>query len=519
MLDLAIFDLGGARLRPPTARVERLRFSTGRHGHGTLSATLPMPSADAFWFYDHATLADVQLIGNGGAVLWRGRVEDVELVEEGIRIAAFGYARAMMDLRYTALWSKTSSADFRPATVQEISVAANGRYEMDNNNRTWIAIKKGEQSNTSTRGVLVYEMPARGVREATIMSFSYDVAVTGGSTYVLVLRGYNDSWTQISTSTVASTSTTATGTHSFTFAAGVTKVAALFSRNSGTLTTYTGDTGGTYARMTDLRLITNSLAPVLASDIARALASDVAGVNASQLSSETVLVQNTAQDLQDEIYADMTHAEILDSLAERQEWQWGVWADKRLRFEPQGTGGRQLLIDVAELRVERSLEPLENRVYATYKTASGRELRTAATDDTANDTASQAKFVVRTGVVAVQTTSATEAAVWRDARLAKFGNYAVRAEVKFQRLYTKTGQLIPLYELRANDVIEMRNLPPTISPDVDNIRTFRVVTTDYDNDSYRVVVEPDVPLPTLVTLVARGPGNTDGEGTHPPHRK
>lgn len=106
----------------------------------------------------------------------------------------------------------------------------------------------------------------------------------------------------------------------------------------------------------------------------------------------------------------------------------------------------------------------------------------------------------------VNTTDATEAETHRDARLTDMANYAIRARIVFDAIYTETGAWMPLYELKTGDTLIMRNLPPVLSTNIDNIRSFRVGTTDYDGDNDQMNVEPEVPVPTLVTLIAQKVG-------------
>lgn len=492
----------------PVARLEGLSFGSGRRGFAALEVLVPASRREAFRLQEGVRMADVVVRSHAGRRVWRGRVEDAKVVARGLQIGAFGYARAYEDVPYTALWSQTGSRGWRPVTSDELAIAKTERFEVDNNNRVRLAIKKNEQSNTSNLGVMVYELPDGGEREAVTIAFSYTMTTTTGNTYWMVLRGYDDSWTQIDSSTVASTTTTASGSHSFTFSAGVTKVAILFGRNSGTLHTYTGDTGATFAKATAIRLKTTATATVGAGEIAVALTGFVAGINPSQVVEGDVFVGAGVVDLQDEVYEDERPADILDRLAEGENFDWAVWDDLRLNFGARGTGGRALVVDVAELELEQSIEPVVNRAYAVYKTASGRRLRTAVAD---NELSQGRVGVVRMGFVESETTSGTEAAAARDALLTERGSYAIRADVFFRRIYTETGAEVPLEEVRAGDTVTMRNLPPTLAADVDNLRTFRVAATTFRAKGRVLLVEADVPVPTLITLVAKGgTGRRDG---------
>ena len=499
MLDLVITRTDGAQMRPPTATVEGLRLGTGRHGFSMLNCFLPMGLGEAFDFYAGARLADVRVVGAGGETVWRGRLEDAAIVKGGVRLGALGYARALGDLFYTALWSNSGSAGWRPVVEAEFSLARETRYDMDNNNRVFIAIKQGSDSATGARGGMVWELPDKSVRGAVTVTFDYEVVTTTGSSWTFVLSGFDDSWADSSV-TVASTSTTASGSFSHTFGAGVQKVALFYSYGSAGPITYAGENGATFAKATNLR-ITSSGGTIVASEIAEELAAVVAGVNGSQLVAGAERMVASTVDLRQEVYEDARPEDILDRIAAPENYWWGVWDDQRLFFEPRVSGtAREFVVDVVEMSLEGSLEPMFNRAYANYAEAGGRKLRTA----TATEANSVGTFgLVRETRVAVETTSTTEAEGWRDAALRDSAEYALRADVVFERVYGKSGVQVPLWSLRAGDVLSLRNLPPGLGTDVDNVRTFRVATTLYEAERDVLTVEPDVPTPTLVTLLAR----------------
>jgi hypothetical protein len=499
MLTISMTSLAGRPIWLPTTRLQNIRMTSNRHGYAALDFFVPMERALALALQETGQAADVLVTGQGGRRVWRGRVEDLRMAEGGVRVGAFGYSRAYRDLRYTGLWSNTGSGGWRPVLETELSFAAAGRYEMDNNNRLNIELKQNESSSTDFRGVMVWELPDKGVRTASQFLFDYTITGVVSNAYVLIVRGYNDSWTQTSTSTVASTTSSTSGSATVTLGANTTKVAVLFSRNSGTPHTHTGATGDIYARLTNLR-IRSVAGNVLGSGIVAAMAAHVAATNPSQVSTSAAFVTATTQDLRDEVYEDLPHADILDRMAAIHEFDWAVWEDKRLRFAPRGQGGQRYVVDAVRVEIEQSLEPMSNRAYALYKSQGGRTLRTA----TAQNLEGVARLgLVREGVVRAETTSATEAAFWRDSFLEDRGRYAMRAEVVFERIFTETGAIVPNYEPRAGDVLTIRNLMPTGNVELDFVRSFRMAATAYDVEGDELRVEPDVPTPTLVTLVAR----------------
>jgi len=165
--------------------------------------------------------------------------------------------------------------------------------------------------------------------------------------------------------------------------------------------------------------------------------------------------------------------------------------------------GRAWYVDAGALAVQRTIETLLNAVYGIYQDAGGLTQRTA----TATDTDSIARFgITRRGAVSAQTTSETRAMLYRDAYLTDHKTPAPRASITIQALYDATGGRWPLWAARSGDTITIRNLPPTLSLDADRIRTFGLVETEYNCDTDTLSVTPELPLPSLGVLQARGGG-------------
>jgi hypothetical protein len=231
------------------------------------------------------------------------------------------------------------------------------------------------------------------------------------------------------------------------------------------------------------------------------MAEFVNSVNADQMSASDTFIVDTSTDLQDVLYEDEYPAEILDRLALLHSYEWAVWEDRILRFHPKGSVGRDRYVDATRIvDLQRSIENLRNSAYGLYQETGGRTLRTF----NIGDTDSQSKYgLVRRGFTNVQTTSLTEATTHATTFLDDRKGLAIRARVEFERVYDATGAEYPLYSIRAGDTITMRNLPPTLSTDIDRIRSFVVGETEYDAATNTIDVTPQDPIPTLVTLVAR----------------
>ncbi len=57
--------------------------------------------------------------------------------------------------------------------------------------------------------------------------------------------------------------------------------------------------------------------------------------------------------------------------------------------------------------------------------------------------------------------------------------------------------------VRAGDTVVIRNLPPTLSTEIDRIRIFRITRTEYDPVRNTVTVEPEAPIDSLEALLAQ----------------
>jgi hypothetical protein len=480
----------------------RLAFSTNGHGFAALVADgIPAGLWESHEIYTWPGLPHVVLSDSGAGVAWEGRLEDIGIVAGGVSLVALGYQRALYDAPYTALWSKTATSEWRAVTGDELSGATPERYEIDVNNRLYIALKKNEVFYDNTNfGALTYAAPDGGERSIVRVEADYAVLLPTG----MRARLYSSA-TDFTSDTieafVSGNGALQTGTWTLTTTARFRVRFQVGSVDSaGGNYAMSDDTGDYYAKLTGVRIMTTTATEVLASDIAAALAEWVNGVNGDQLRGDGMLIEPTTTDLHNEIYEDLLPAEILDRHALLHGYEWGVYEDRRLHFRPRGAG-RQWYVDVARVpELQRSIENMRNSAYAVYRRADGRTMRTA----TAVDADSRARYgLTRRGFIDVQTTSATEAQTHRGLFLSDRADASARAGVVFDRLYDATGSAWPLYAMRAGDTVTMRNLPPTLSTEIDRIRTFRVAETEYDAATGELSIAPEEPLPSLDVLVAR----------------
>lgn len=486
------------RVQPPDGR--GLRFSTNDHGFGALEAGfIPMTLHEAFQCYTWPGLPHAIVTDHESATIWEGRVEDIAIVEGGIRLTAFGYQRALYDVPYTALWSKTGSGDWNALTNDTYAGSYPELFEMDNNNRLYWTLRTGESYATGRYAGWGYLSPDEGARKITNIAFSYAVQMPTNWR----LRVYQTDDFSSGTTTTAVTGNGALQSGSYSLALGTTRynVVVMLENNTGGDYVMSDLTNDWYAKATSIRVKSTTSSTVVASEIVAGIVAYINSINDDQLSADESLIEATTEDLQDEIYEDEWPGDILDRLAQLHTYEWGVYEGRRLYFRPRGSGGRDWYVDATEIiNLERSLENVRNSAYGIYRDADGRTLRT----NTVGDADSQGRYgVLRRGFISVQTTSLGEAQVHRSTWLADKADASARAEVRFNRLYDVSGALYPLYALRAGDTITIRNLPPSLSSDVDRIRTFVVAETEYDAAEDSIRVSPEMPIPSLDRLVAR----------------
>lgn len=503
MLSLQIYTnpARGRMLADYTGRASGIRFSTNRHGFQSLTTGLvSMSMAEAFQVYEWPATPHVTITNDVAATVWEGRLEDIAVVPGGISLTAFGYQRAYSDVLYTGLWSKTSTADWKAVTEVERASATPQRYEIDNNNRLYIAPRQGESfGNDTNYGELTYTVPHLGSRNVGTFSCDYSVTLPANWDVRIIKCNYDFSGASTVT-TLTATGSNQTGTFNLS-PSFPPRIIFSIRNNTGSTYTMSADSGAYFARLTNIRVKSTTAASVTASAIAGSLVSYVAAINSEQLSSSTARIQPTTVDLQDEIYEDGTPATILDRLAFLHEYEWSVWDERLLTFQPREGSGTHWYVDVVNgLELQRSLDNVHNAAYANYRTAGGDTFRTG----TKTNSESLTRYgIQRTGNLSLQTTSSTEAATYRDIWLADRATAQSRIKIKIDKVYEASGASSPLYYVRAGDMITIRNLPPTLSVDIDRIRTFTVMETSYNAASDTIDVSPYVPTPTLDLMIAR----------------
>lgn len=495
-------DVAGCRLLADLSRkTTALTVATNVHGMAELQATVNEPSLAAqFRIADRQGLPWAY-VGDGGPGVYVGRLEDVTIAGDGLRLGAFGAWRATSDQPYTALWSDTSVADWVIVKNTDLAIAYEDRFAFDTNNRVYISPKRDITFGNSPviLGTIAYQIPSASTRLITNVAFDYATNLPANWEVGLVVcddlanTGASTAW-----------SVTATGSGSVAASGFAKAVIRFYMYRNAANATYTNDDGTDYLRVTNLR-VTTQATPIGADAIARDIVSVVTTLNSGVLSSSTSRIQAPGLDLYHQVFNDADTGAALDALAalgDTSGRQWRAWvgADRVLVLEPWGASGRTWYVDVTDLQVQRTLETMANSVYAVYQDATSRTLRLPA--------AANAQSIARYGLtrrqaLAVQTTSATEAAYERDTQLADLAVPPARAGIAFDRIYTAGGARAPLWAVQAGDTFILRNLAPSLSVDVDKIRVIRIGRAVWNVLTNTLAIEPQVPLPQLSVLLAQ----------------
>src|SRR5260221_1181092 len=167
---------GGALLADYSNGVQGWTCATNNRGFAECTGFVPMSLQEAFMLYDRTGLPHVIVVDSASDTAFEGRLEDVAITRGGVNLTALGYARSLSDAPYTALWSTTSVARWRPLISSEIANAFPDRYTTDTNNRLYITAQKNATlGNTGANkvGYLMYQIPDQGSRLITGLSFDY----------------------------------------------------------------------------------------------------------------------------------------------------------------------------------------------------------------------------------------------------------------------------------------------------------------------------------------------------------
>lgn len=257
---------GGMLLLDATAYVDNSSCSTNPRGFETLTATIRRSFSEALSFYHQAGTLYVGLFEEGG-IVWEGRLEDPALFANdqgsGLHIQALGAWRSLFDDRYTALWSSTSVAEYRPFTTTDFGSATAvypDRYTFDTQNRLYIAPQKNATLGNTTNikpGMLGFLLPDQSTRDIIGAQFSFTYTMPAAN-WRVAFQTRNADFTGIANPWLVTTAGagSASGAVHVTFAA--CRIVDAFVDFNAADAVYPGETGANFLRITNLRVVSSS---------------------------------------------------------------------------------------------------------------------------------------------------------------------------------------------------------------------------------------------------------------------
>lgn len=568
-LDPALYySAGGGRIEANMNQSEDVTLSWNLQGAETASLNLPLTLVDAFRLVNASGTPHMQC-NDGTLAIWEGRLENPTMTDEGSSLEALGYSRALQDIPYTALWSDTSAANWRPLTTQDNAAFPSEKYRFDTQDRLHIAAQKGETFSNAIIGCFGYATPSGGARQ--ILGLAFDYAFQAPVNWQFLVQRRTSAWGAVATDlAINATGALITGSRAYALPAASDNLTFGLYYNAAAAV-YGGETDATFITITNFRVVTsttNMIATTLtanraagvnvtatvgstarmyvgqrlsivgaasesvivlsigsgtqfnatfvnayvigntvqghivyADEVAANVAVAVNAVNSVQLSSSSALIQSPGRDLPDAFWQDQYGADVLSDLAQRgdtqtapRRWVWSVETGRLLRFAPLGDGGRTWYVDAADLTVQLSRENLQNDAYPVYQDVAGATVRGAVNPSTV----SVARYgLTRRLAVSTNTTDAVQATAAANTAITIGAFPTPKVQVNFTAVFDASGARWPLYLIRPGDTIFIRNLPPTLSTSVDQIRSFTVARSEYNLDDDTVGVEPLDPLPTL----------------------
>ena len=475
-------------------------FATGAHGFADLRGRYETNMHTAFSYYSRSE--PLRIVATDGVyTAYDGRMEDIGIDDGGMTFGAFGYWRAMSDLRVSALFVDSSLGEWYDLTADEVATAVPERYEIDKSNRLYMAPTKGEKfSSAAAHCSFGYRVPDLSLTQIQRITFNY--VLDAPSPWRAELSRCDADWSVLEVVWSLTGNGSAQSASGHVESVGPCDALRFTLYYNGTEAEYTGESGDVYFRVTIPVVSAFDKGTVCADDVVTALVDAVCNTNPDQLAADTSLVLCPGLTLSDARYEDAAPADIINQLcalggSEATDGAGAamVWEERRLRFAPRGEEARHWFVDVVLFEIERSLQDVRNTAYGVYRQDGRGNRRTAVTSRDATD-------IVRMEAVDAATTSAIVAEAFRDSFLLDSSRSRPRATIRTLGLFDEMGAEYPLYRARAGDLLTLRNLPPDLGA-LEYLQTFRIGNTRYHAETDVLEPEPEEFIPNLAIMVAR----------------
>lgn len=246
----------GGLIADDTNSLDSLSFSTNEFGFAEAQSTAHIDQFDAFLRYDRLGYPDRKIVDNG-LVLYNGRVEDISIKGNQISQASLGYIRALSDIMYIALWSKTTLDKFEIINSDMFAGVAEKRYVFDFDNRIFIGLRKNILIGIGTDFAMVgFRRPSGS--STTIVGISFDYAVNLPTNFQLYMQTRGEDYAvagAVSVLTLTSAGALLTGAVNFTFTGVPSIDFLLYNNTGGAYGPNASEDGVYYIKITNLRIV------------------------------------------------------------------------------------------------------------------------------------------------------------------------------------------------------------------------------------------------------------------------
>ena len=487
------------------ARSRNIKMTTGPHGYETLSGFLPLghPDSDVMFLADETPTV---YLTAGSLEIWKGRLEDVAHTVDGIRWTAYGTFRYYSDKLISKIYSTQDISKLVQCTEDMQSAFLSASYKMDKNDRIYIALQKNAAyGNGIDVGAWVFYAPH--LRDAVKrVEFDYDISLP--TNWKGEVISYAEGFASANVEHTITTSGSGAATVTLTTAR---PLIVFRARNqTGGTSTYTGETGDSYAKWTNVRFKNADVASVVASDIVADVISEVEAINPGRINDSVGLIESTTPDLMEAAWLEQTADNVLrdlaatnDAAATPSQYEVGMWGDY-LHFHSRGLKALTWYADVKGRKYERTLAGLVNSTYGVSRSAGGqRDLRSVAVENTY----SQARYgLTREDYIRQNTTDPAIVADDADMLLENLSDppYKITIDIETIRL-PNGGGVVPPWMVRAGDILVVRNgvhIPGEAGQDFIEIRIAR---TELDVDNLILRVVPEAGSATIPMALTKRP--------------
>lgn len=183
-----------------------------------------------------------------------------------------------------------------------------------------------------------------------------------------------------------------------------------------------------------------------------------------------------------------------------EEWTYYVTDDLVTHYKPtQNVSDRVWLLYLSELELQRLLESVGTVGLVHFKTSLGTDIRTFGVIDPDAEALYGIRRLVTTNL---DTTSETEANLVRAKLLADKSAMSAQTTIRVAYATSDAGAQAQLFDIKPYDMCVISNLPLTVSPTINKIRSFRVSEVSV-NAKGDLKIIPDLPIPSLEFMLTR----------------